>query len=90
MRSNKSKRRMLFLCIAILLACASPVAYRTKAAVLHPVLYHATQAERQAHDDGVLYGKRLVAFGGYELNATFAPDGTIYCIEFSAMVRAST
>jgi hypothetical protein len=73
MRSRSWKRIVCAACLLLTVAGA----YRASAVTLRGGA--APVAAREA----VLYGRRLVTFGGYELNVSFTPAGRLVCLNIA-------
>lgn len=76
----KHPRLSRLACAACLLCCAAPFAYRAAAATF----IKASHVKPAAPCPRVLLrGKQLVTLAGYELNASFTPDGRFYRFEIN-------
>ena len=73
MRSSRWRRIALAACL--LLAVAG--AYKASAVPLRELA--APVKVREA----VLHGRRLVTFGGYQLNVSFTPAGRLVCLDIA-------
>ncbi|HEU4596154.1 MAG TPA: hypothetical protein VFS10_13510 [Pyrinomonadaceae bacterium] len=70
------------LCAACLALCAA-FAYQALAAARLPL--RATEAQSVARQAPVLRGTVLLAFGAYELNVSFTPDGQIQRFQLNSV-----
>ncbi len=72
MRSSLWKRMACAACLTLTVAGAyraSAVTSRGRAA--------------PAAEEAILYGRRLLTFGGYELNVSFTPAGRLVCLDIA-------
>lgn len=80
----KHRRLMRLTCAACLLLCAGSFAYHAAAATMLDLSAGGRRVEPSApRPCPLLYGKRLITFAGYELDATFTPGGEFYCFEIN-------
>ncbi len=75
MRSERWKRLACAACLSLLVAGA----YRASAV---PAREPAAAAPPPA-DVSVVHGRRLLTFGGYELNVSFTPAGRLVCLDIA-------
>lgn len=76
----KHRRLLRLACAACLLVCAASFAYRAAAATFIQERGVKPAATRPCI---LLRGKQLATFAGYELNATFTPDGKFFRFEIN-------
>ncbi len=79
------RRRLLRLtCAFCLLLGAGPFAYRAAAKTLFNFSAGSRQAKaHRTQPCTLLHGKQLFTLAGYELNATFTPNGEFHCFEIN-------
>jgi hypothetical protein len=74
MRSRRWKRIACAACLSLVIAGS----YKALAVPLRGPASAAPKVE-----EAVLYGRRLLTLGGYQLNASFTPAGRLVCFEIA-------
>lgn len=71
---------------ALLVLCLSLFGYGATVTV-RSISRRAQARGHGARSQAVLYGRRLVTMGAYELNVSFTPDGQLRCVGVSTAPR---
>lgn len=79
----RQRRLLRWACAVLIAVCAASYAYRVTACAVRDSLPRQCISLEAAREP-VLYGKGLVSLGGFELNATFTPDGKFYSFSIAA------